>query len=128
MPHILTLFFLLLLAQEPIAKTQTISLELNRVEIGTVLKLLADQAHLNLVLADDVQGSISLHLKDVNWDEALNLTLKTKGLVKQQIGKTLWIAKATEMMTDAKQTSNLRDQLDEFAPLVTRAIPVRYAD
>lgn len=128
MRHFLAFFFLLLFTSELLAKTNTISLELNRVDIASVLKLLADQAHLNLVLADDVQGNISLHLNDVNWDEALNLTLKTKGLVKQQIGKTLWIAKATEMMAEAKQTSHLREQLDEFSPLLTRAIPVRYAN
>lgn len=126
--YLIRIFLLLLLTREALATPNTISLELNHVEISSVLQLLADRAHLNLVLADDIQGSVSLHLNNVNWDEALNLVLKTKGLAKQQTGKTLWIAKASEIMDRDKQNCQLHQQADDFAPLINRAIPLRYAN
>jgi len=118
----------LLFSRELIAKTHLISLELDHADVRSAISLLANHAHLNLVLADDVQGNVSVHLNEVNWDEALNLVLKSKGLAKRQIGKILWVAKTTEIIAQSKLDNQLREQIDESAELSSRAIPVYYAN
>lgn len=128
MLHVLILFFLLLLSPFASAKPNTISLDLDHVEIRSAIQLIADFAHLNLAFTDDVKGNVSLHLTNVDWEEALNLLLKTQGLGQQKMGKTLLIAKSIDILSQAKQNYQLHQQADEFAPLMTRTIPVRYAN
>lgn len=128
MPYFLILFFLLLLSSSALAKPNTISLDFDHVEIRSAIQLIADFAHVNLAFTDDVKGNISLHVTHVYWEEALDLLLKTQGLDKQQIGKTLLIAKSSDLLSQAKQNYQLRQQADEFAPLITRTIPVHYAN
>jgi type IV pilus assembly protein PilQ len=127
MLKIVLLFSLLFFSSCAFSKTNDVSLELNHVDIRSALQLLTEMEHLNLVLTDEVQGSITLYLKNVRWREALDLVLKTKGLTQRRIGNTLWVAKTTEIMSQDKQRWQAQQQADELEPFIMRSIPIHYA-
>lgn len=93
-----------------------------------MLQLIADFTELNLVTSDSVNGSITLRLEDVPWDQALELILKTKGLDKRQIGNVLMVAPAAEIAERERQQIETQKQLLELAPLQTEFIRIRYAN
>jgi type IV pilus assembly protein PilQ len=75
-----------------LAGTPTISLEFQDADIHTVLRFLADAADLNLVVSDQVQGRVTLRLKDVAWQDALAAVLASKGLAATTLDGTLIVA------------------------------------
>ena len=93
----------------------------------SVLQLIADFTDLNLVASDTVQGSITLRLQNVPWDQALDLVLKTKGLDKRQIGNVLLVAPAEEIAARERQELESQKQIAELAPLRRELIQVNYA-
>ena len=92
-----------------------------------MLQLIADFTDLNLVASDTVSGKITLRLKNVPWDQALELILKTKGLDKRQVGNVLLVAPAAEIAAREKQELENQKQISELAPLRTEFIQIRYA-
>ena len=106
---------------------------LNQVEIYFSIiqrKVLSpnDFTDLNLVASDTVSGRITLRLKNVPWDQALELILKTKGLDKRQVGNVLLVAPAAEIAAREKLELENQRQIAELAPLRTEFIQVRYAN
>ncbi len=93
-----------------------------------MLQLIADFTDLNLVASDTVSGRITLRLKNVPWDQALELILKTKGLDKRQVGNVLLVAPAAEIAAREKLELENQRQIAELAPLRTEFIQVRYAN
>jgi type IV pilus assembly protein PilQ len=91
------------------------------------LQLIADFTGLNLVASDTVQGSITLRLQNVPWDQALDLVLKTKALGKRQMGSVLLIAPAEEIAAREKIELEAVKQVEELAPLVTEYMQLKYA-
>ena len=76
---------------------EKLSLNFQDIEVRSVLQLIADFTDLNLVASDTVSGRITLRLKNVPWDQALELILKTKGLDQRQVGNVLLVAPAAEI-------------------------------
>ncbi|MGB1191544.1 MAG: type IV pilus secretin PilQ, partial [Pseudomonadales bacterium] len=106
---------------------EKLSLNFQDIKVRSVLQLIADFTELNLVTSDSVDGSITLRLQDVPWDQALELILKTKGLDKRQIGNVLMVAPAAEIAERERQEIETIKQLQELAPLQTEFIRIRYA-
>jgi len=106
---------------------EKLSLNFQNIEIRAVLQLIADFTGLNLVASDTVQGSITLRLQNVPWDQALDLVLKTKGLGKRQMGSVLLIAPAEEIAAREKVELEAVKQVEELAPLVTEYMQLKYA-
>ncbi|ASP40791.1 type IV pilus secretin PilQ [Bacterioplanes sanyensis] len=106
---------------------EKLSLNFQNIEVRAVLQLIADFTGLNLVASDTVQGSITLRLQDVPWDQALDLVLKTKGLGKRQMGSVLLIAPAEEIAAREKVELEAVRQVEELAPLVTEYMQLNYA-
>ncbi|MDZ7685174.1 MAG: secretin N-terminal domain-containing protein [Gammaproteobacteria bacterium] len=106
---------------------EKLSLNFQDIEIRAVLQLIADFTDLNLVTSDTVSGRITLRLKNVPWDQALDIIMKTKGLDKRQVGNVLMIAPAAELAAREKLELENRQQVSELAPLRTEFIEVRYA-
>ncbi len=106
---------------------EKLSLNFQNIEVRAVLQLIADFTGLNLVASDTVQGSITLRLQNVPWDQALDLVLKTKGLGKRQMGSVLLIAPSEEIAAREKVELEAVKQVEELAPLVTEYMQLKYA-
>jgi type IV pilus assembly protein PilQ len=106
---------------------EKLSLNFQDIEIRSVLQLIADFTDLNLVASDTVGGRITLRLKNVPWDQALEIIMKTKGLDKRQVGNVLMVAPAAELAAREKLELESRQQISELAPLRTEFIEVKYA-
>lgn len=106
---------------------EKLSLNFQDIKVRSVLQIIADFTHLNLVTSDSVDGNITLRLQDVPWDQALDLILRTKGLDKRQVGNVLMVAPAAEIAERERQEIETQKQLQELAPLQTEFIRIRYA-
>ncbi|WP_396588366.1 type IV pilus secretin PilQ [Bermanella sp. R86510] len=106
---------------------EKLSLNFQDIEVRTVLQIIADFTGFNLVASDTVQGNITLRLKNVPWDQALDIVLKSQGLAKQQMGNVLMVGPADQIANRQKIEMEANQQVEEFAPLSTEFIQVRYA-
>ncbi|WP_180079573.1 type IV pilus secretin PilQ [Acinetobacter sp. YH12058] len=104
-----------------------ISLDFQDIEVRRVLQLLADFTGINMVAADTVQGNITLRLKDVPWDQALDIILKTKNLDKRRNGNVIWIAPVSELIKAEEEEAKAIAQSVKLAPLQTEYIQLNYA-
>lgn len=104
-----------------------ISLDFQDIEVRRVLQLLADFTGINMVASDTVQGNITLRLKDVPWDQALDIILKTKNLDKRRNGSVIWIAPVTELIKAEEDEAKAIAQSVKLAPLQTEYIQLNYA-
>ena len=98
------------------------------VPVRTVLQLIADESNLNIVAADTVQGSVTLRLVNVPWDQALDLVLQAKSLDKRRSGNVVWVAPQKEIADFEQAKEDARINLEERAEKVTEYIPVNYAN
>ena len=101
-----------------------LSLDFQDIEVRSALQLLADFNNFNLVASDAVTGSITLRLKDIPWDQALDIILTTRGLGKRQLGQVLMIMPMEELAARVRQ----EQENSILEPLVTEFIAVKYAD
>lgn len=104
-----------------------ISLDFQDIEVRRVLQLLADFTEINMVAADSVQGNITLRLKDVPWDQALDIVLKTKNLDKRRSGSVIWIAPVAELIKAEDEEAKAIAQSIKLAPIQTEYIKLSYA-
>ncbi|MBL4606570.1 MAG: type IV pilus secretin PilQ, partial [Pseudomonadales bacterium] len=106
---------------------EKLSLNFQDIEVRSVLQLIADFTSLNLVASDTVSGSITLRLKNVPWDQALELILKTKGLDKRLVGNVMLVAPADEIAAREKLELEANKQVEELAPLRSEFLQINYA-
>lgn len=104
-----------------------ISLDFQDIEIRRVLQLLADFTGINMVASDTVKGNISLHLKDVPWDQALELMLKSKGLAQRRFGNAIWIAPQAELNKSEEEEAKAVAHNGKTAKLHSEYIALKYA-
>ncbi len=106
---------------------ERLSLNFQDIPVRSVLQLLADFTGLNMVVSDTVQGNITLRLKNVPWDQALDIILKTKGLAKRRNGNVILVAPTEEIAAREKLELESQKQVEELAPLHSELIQVNYA-
>jgi len=104
-----------------------LSLNFQAIEVRSVLQLLADFTGLNLVVSDSVVGNLTLRLKNVPWDQAMDIILKTKGLAQRRAGNVILIAPTDEIAAREKLELESRKQVEELERLRTEFIRVNYA-
>ncbi|CAM3539354.1 type IV pilus secretin PilQ [Parendozoicomonas haliclonae] len=104
-----------------------LSLNFQDIEVRDVLQILADFKDLNLVASDTVGGSVTLRLKSVPWDQALDIVLKSKGLGKRLENNVLVVAPAAELAAQERELLESQQQIIELAPLYTELVQVNYA-
>ena len=97
------------------------------VPVRTVLQLVAEESGLNLVASDTVQGSVTLRLVNVPWDQALDIVLQAKSLDKRRSGNVVWVAPQKEIAQFEQDKEDARINLENRAETVTEYIPVNYA-
>jgi type IV pilus assembly protein PilQ len=106
---------------------ERLSLNFQNIEVRAVLQLIADFTGINMVTSDSVTGNVTLRLKNVPWDQALDIILKTKGLAKRQKGNVMLIAPAAEIAAQEKLELESQKQVVELAPITSDTIQVNYA-
>jgi len=104
-----------------------IDLDLKDADVHNVLRLLADVGQVNIVTADNVSGTITIRMRNVPWDQALDVVLQAKGLGVVQRANMLRVAPLVDLEKERELQIARRQQEVKLAPLETRLIPVSYA-
>jgi type IV pilus assembly protein PilQ len=105
---------------------EKLSLNFQNIEVRAVLQVIADFTGLNLITSDTVSGNLTLRLKDVPWDQALDLILTTKGLDMRKTGNVVWVAPRDEIATKEKLALESKLQINELEPLRTESHLLSY--
>jgi type IV pilus assembly protein PilQ len=108
-------------------KGERLSLNFQDIEVRSVLQLIADFTGINIVVSDSVKGSLTLRLKNVPWDQALDIILKTKGLAMRQTGNVMLVAPSEEIAAREKLELEAQKQIKQLEPLYSEFIQVNYA-
>ncbi len=104
-------------------KGERLSLNFQSIEVRAVLQLIADFTDLNLITSDSVKGNVTLRLKNVPWDQALDIILRSKGLAMIKDGNVISVAPAEEIAARAKLDQAIEDE----SPLISDSIQINYA-
>lgn len=104
-----------------------ISFDFQNIPIRSALQQIAQETGLNFVISDTVTGEMSLRLKDVPWDQALDTIMQTKGLARREQGNVVWIAPAEEIANQERLALEASRQVSELEPLVSDLIQINYA-
>ncbi|WP_255992116.1 type IV pilus secretin PilQ [Chitinolyticbacter albus] len=110
----------------PAYKGEKLSLNFQNVEIRTVLQVIAEFTGLNIITSDTVSGSLTLRLKDVPWDQALDIILQAKGLDQRRAGNVLWVAPRDELAAKEKQELEAKKQISDLEPTRTETFQLKY--
>jgi type IV pilus assembly protein PilQ len=105
---------------------ERLSLNFQNVDVRSLLQVIADFTNLNIITSDSVGGTITLRLKDVPWDQALDIILQTKGLDMRKNGNVLLVAPRDEIATKEKLELESRSQIQDLEPLRSEAFIVNY--
>lgn len=106
---------------------QPVTLDFQNADIHNVLRIIADVSGLNIVTSDEVKGTITIRLKDVPWDQALDVILESKDLGKMDLGNVVRIAPANKIEEAKKRMVESQKTNEQLEPLVTSVIPLSFA-
>jgi len=105
---------------------EKLSLNFQNVEVRSVLNVIADFTDLNIITSDAVGGNLTLRLKDVPWDQALQIILDTRGLDMRKNGNVVWIAPRDELATKEKLMLESQQQIGELEAVRTESFQLNY--
>jgi type IV pilus assembly protein PilQ len=105
---------------------EKLSLNFQNVEVRAVLNVIADFTDLNVITSDTVAGNITLRLKDVPWDQALDIILQTRGLDSRRSGNVIWIAPRDELATREKLALESQQQITDLEQTKTESFQMNY--
>ena len=115
------------LTQGPGYSGEKLSLNFQNIEVRSLLQVIADFTNFNIVTSDSVAGAVTLRLKDVPWDQALDIILQAKGLGMRKSGNVLWIAPQDEIAAREKQELEAKAALETLETLRTQSFQMNYA-
>jgi type IV pilus assembly protein PilQ len=105
---------------------EKLSLNFQNVEVRAVLNVIADFTDLNIITSDTVGGNLTLRLKDVPWDQALEIILQTRGLDSRRSGNVIWIAPRDELATREKLALEAQNQISDLEQTRTESFQMNY--
>ena len=105
---------------------EKLSLNFQDVEVRSVLQVIAEFTGLNIVASDTVVGNLTLRLKDVPWDQALDIIMQNKGLTMRKVGNVITVAPAEEVAAKDKAALEAVKAVEELEPLVTEVFKLKY--
>lgn len=115
------------LSQGPGYSGEKLSLNFQNIEVRSLLQVIADFTNFNIVTSDTVSGSLTLRLKDVPWDQALQIIMDAKGLGMRKSGTVLWIAPKDEIDERTRKDFEAQAAIEKLEPLRTQAFQLNYA-
>ncbi|CAN5497222.1 type IV pilus secretin PilQ [soil metagenome] len=114
------------LTQGPGFAGEKLSLNFQNIEVRALLQVIADFTNFNVVTSDSVTGNVTLRLKDVPWDQALDIILQAKGLGLRKSGNVIWIAPKDELAAKEKLDLESKAQIAALEPLRTQSFQLNY--
>jgi type IV pilus assembly protein PilQ len=114
------------LTQGPGYSGEKLSLNFQNIEVRSLLQVIADFTNFNIVTSDSVTGAVTLRLKDVPWDQALDIIMQAKGLGMRKSGNVLWIAPKDEIASKEKLELEARAAIQNLEPLRTQSFQLNY--
>ncbi len=105
---------------------EKLSLNFQNVEVRAVLQVIADFTNLNIIASDSVGGNLTLRLRDVPWDQALDIVLQSNGLAKRQTGNVIFVAPSKELADRELLDLEARQQITELEPLTTETFQLNH--
>jgi type IV pilus assembly protein PilQ len=105
---------------------EKLSLNFQSIEIRSLLQVIAEFTNFNIITSDSVAGAVTLRLKDVPWDQALDIILQAKGLGMRKTGNVLWIAPKDELAAKEKQDFEAKASIQSIEPLKTQSFQLNY--
>lgn len=115
------------LTQRPGYNGEKLSLNFQNIEVRSLLQVIADFTNFNVVTSDSVTGAVTLRLKDVPWDQALDIILQAKGLGMRKSGNVLWIAPKDEIAAREKQELESKVSNESLESVRTQGFQMNYA-
>ena len=112
----------------PAPPPQTISLDVQGTDVRDVLRLLAETGGVNIVASGEVQGTITVRLVDVPWEQALDAVLKLTGLAQERQGNVILVAPAERFRSARQERMQARQAESQTEPKITRMVPLNYAN
>ena len=104
-----------------------ISFDFQNISVRGALQIIAEETGINFVISDSVAGDLTLRLKDVPWDQALETIMQIKGLAKREKNNVIWIAPAEEITAKERLVLESSLQMTELEPLISELIQINYA-
>ncbi len=114
------------LTQGPGYSGEKLSLNFQNIEVRSLLQVIADFTNFNVITSDSVTGAVTLRLKDVPWDQALDIILQAKGLGMRKNGNVLWIAPKDEISSKEKQELEAKAALQSLEPVRSQSFQLNY--
>ena len=112
---------------EPLYTGERISLDFQNADIHNVLRIIADVSGLNIVTSDEVKGNITIRLKNIPWDQALDVVLESKDLGKMSVGNVVRIDAADKIKKAQERKLESLKTEEQLEPLITSVVPVNFA-
>jgi type IV pilus assembly protein PilQ len=114
------------LTQGPGFQGEKLSLNFQNIEVRALLQVIADFTNFNVVTSDTVTGTVTLRLKDVPWDQALDIILQSKGLGVRKNGNVLWIAPKDELAAKEQVDLESKKKIADLEPTRTQSFQLNY--
>jgi type IV pilus assembly protein PilQ len=105
---------------------EKLSLNFQNIEVRSLLQVIADFTNFNVITSDSVSGGVTLRLKDVPWDQALDIILQAKGLGMRKTGNVLWIAPKDEITSKERAELEAQSALQNLEPVRSQAFQLNY--
>jgi len=103
-----------------------LSLNFQNIEVRSVLQVIADFTGFNILTSDTVNGNLTLRLKDVPWDQAMDIIMESKGLAMRKTGNVIWVAPAEELASKEKMKLEALQQIDDLDVMHTEVFVLKY--
>lgn len=107
-------------------KGDKLSLNFQNIEVRSVLQVIADFTGFNILTSDTVSGNLTLRLKDVPWDQAMDIIMESKGLAMRKTGNVIWVAPSEELAAKEKMKLEASQQIEDLEPIHTEVFTLKY--
>ena len=105
---------------------EKLSLNFQNIEVRSVLQVIADFTGFNIITSDTVNGNLTLRLKDVPWDQAMDIIMESKGLAMRKTGNVIWVAPSDELAAKEKMKLEASQQIEDLEPMHTEVFTLKY--
>ena len=114
-------------AQGPRYTGEKLSLNFQNIEIRSLLQVIADFTNFNIITSDSVTGNVTLRLRDVPWDQALDIILQSKGLGMRTTGNVIWVAPQSEILAKEREELEAKQVIRGLEPVRTQSFRLNFA-